>query len=130
MEKRKGRLSQAEEKEKELDQECTFAPRLNENSIDLATPVPFTQRSKVSLYAQAMDHIQKRRERSESAQREREVLEVKECTFTPAISSNQATPRKVPLAEAEAERVRGRKTPVDIREALRTVEMLSKRLIK
>lgn len=39
IEKQKGKLRKAEEKQNSIDQECTFTPRLNENSVEIATPV-------------------------------------------------------------------------------------------
>jgi len=119
IEKRKGQVSRAQVLQPDL--ECTFSPRVNPASTDFP-PVCATQHPKGSLYNRAMDYLQRRRERSESGERSKAEREVKDCTFTPEISG-RTTPKK-----ERSDCVRSRKEPVDIREALRTVERLSKKL--
>lgn len=121
IERRKGRLNRV--KATETDSECTFSPHINPASPDFLPVFPI-QQPKSSLYKRAMDQIQRRKERSQSGDRVKEEKETVECTFTPEIGY-RTSPRR-----ERKETIRSRKEPVDIREALKTVERLSKKLIQ
>jgi hypothetical protein len=68
------------EKSEELDSECTFQPKIDEKSKELA------HNSHVDLFKQAEDLKRKKQEKIEEALRKKTEAELDQCTFRPKIT--------------------------------------------